>query len=87
MTDRGRRFFSKVPPGYFEMSQDQQEAAVRELWAAAMTQLGEDPATLVSERATAQDESPARGRERGPPTPVELARGAGGFVHDEGQTR
>ena len=62
MTDRGRRFFSKVPPGYFEMSQDQQEAAVRELWAAAMTQLGEDPATLVSGRATAQDESPARGR-------------------------
>jgi hypothetical protein len=61
MVDRDRRFFLKVPPSYFEMSQDQQEAAARELWAAAMTQLGEDPATLVSERATAQDESPDKG--------------------------
>jgi hypothetical protein len=58
MSGRDRRFFLKVPPGYFELSQDQQESAARELWAEVMRQLGEDPDTLVSERATAHDENP-----------------------------
>jgi hypothetical protein len=55
MTDRGRRFFLKVPPGYFEMSQDQQKVAAVAMWRGVMVQMGEDPDKLMTERV-AQDE-------------------------------
>jgi hypothetical protein len=57
MTDRDRRFFLKVPPGYFDMTEEEQQAATRTMWTDAMAQLGEDPDRRIGERATAQDEN------------------------------
>ena len=56
MADRGRRFFLKVPPGYVEMGEAEQKAALVDMWRATMTQLGENPDKLVSENA--QDDPP-----------------------------
>jgi hypothetical protein len=56
MVERDRRFLLKVPPGYFEMTEEQQQAAAVAMWRAAMTRLGEDPDKLVGE--SAQDECP-----------------------------
>ena len=55
MVVRGRRFLLKVPPGYFDMTEGEQQVATRAMWREVMTQIGEDPDRLISER-TAKDE-------------------------------
>jgi len=57
MVDRGRRFFLRLPEHYFEMTEADQKAAALAMWRAAMTQLGEDPDRLISDRDTAQNEN------------------------------
>ncbi len=51
MADRARRFFLKVPPGYVEMTEDEQKAAAVAMWREVMTQLGEDANKHISENA------------------------------------
>ena len=51
MVDRGRRFLLKVPPGYFDMTEGEQQVATRAMWREVMTQIGEDPDRLISDRA------------------------------------
>jgi hypothetical protein len=51
MPNRDRRFFLRLPVGYFAMTEDEQQAATRAMWACAMTQLGEDPDRFISGRA------------------------------------
>ena len=60
MADRDRRFVVRIPVDYFTMSEDEQQAATRAMWADAMRQLGEDPEGLISAR-TAQDENTHNG--------------------------
>ena len=53
-----RRFFLRVPLGYFEMTEDERKAAAVEMWSETMVQMGKDPDRLISERATALDDNP-----------------------------
>ena len=57
MADRDGRFFLRIPADYFDMTEQEQQAATRAMWADTMVQVGEDPDKLVSENATAQDEN------------------------------
>jgi hypothetical protein len=56
MPTHDKRFFLKVPPGYVEMSADEQKVAAVAMWREVMAQMGEDPDKLVSENA--QDDPP-----------------------------
>jgi hypothetical protein len=56
MPTHDKRFFSRIPVGYFEMTEDEQKAAAVEIWQEVMTQLGEDPDKLTGDRAATQDE-------------------------------
>lgn len=47
------QFFLRIPPGFFEMSDAEQEAAAMAMWRDAMMQLGKDPA------ADEKDENPS----------------------------
>ena len=51
MVDRDRRFFVRIPAGFFTMTEDEQQAATRATWREAMVQMGEDPDKLVNENA------------------------------------
>jgi hypothetical protein len=51
MVDRDRRFFVRIPAGFFTMTEDEQQAATRAMWRETMVQMGEDPYRLVSENA------------------------------------
>ena len=62
MVERDRRFFLRIPEHYFDMTEDEQQAAARAMWRDAMIQVGENPDRLMSERL-AQDENPDDGDE------------------------
>ena len=51
MVDRDRRFLLRIPAGYFEMTEEEQQAATRAMWREAMVQMGEDTDRPVSENA------------------------------------
>ena len=53
-----RRFFLRIPLGYFEVTEDERKAAAVEMWSETMVQMGKDPDRLISERATALDDNP-----------------------------
>jgi hypothetical protein len=53
-----RRFFLRIPLGYFEMTEDERKAAAVEMWSETMVQMGKDPDRPISERATALDDNP-----------------------------
>ncbi|MGO9963004.1 MAG: hypothetical protein ACLPUG_06190 [Acidimicrobiales bacterium] len=57
MVEQSPRFFLRMPAGYFDMTEDEQQAAVMAMWCDAMVQIGEDPDKLMSARM-AQDENP-----------------------------
>ena len=51
LSDQAPRFFLRVPAGYFDMTEDEQQAATRAMWREVMTQIGANPDRLVSENA------------------------------------